>query len=236
VGPSLLLDPTATVGPSPREPGLGRKPPHPALPAVGQSRPDWQRSRSGRETYRLVPVEPSVLAAFQRRDPDAVREMYRAYGRLVYAVTHRVLGRADLAEEATQQTFIQAWQAADRLDVDRDPAPWLATIARRAAIDIHRRESRRAATPLDSVATDDPAVVTLPPDLGSLDAVWQVRRAIEALPPEEATIARMQHLDGLTHSEIAAKLGLAIGTVKSRSHRAHGRLANLLGHLREPVR
>ena len=234
--PSLLLDPAATLGPSPRGPGLARNPPLAAVPAVGQARPDRQRSRSGRGTYRLVPVEPPVLAAFQRRDPDAVREMYRAYGRLVYAVTHRVLGRADLAEEATQQTFIQAWQAADRLDADRDPAPWLATIARRAAIDIHRREARRAAAPLDDVATDHPAVVSLPPDLGALDAVWQVRRAIEALPPEEAAIARMQHVDGLTHREIASKLGLPIGTVKSRSHRAHAKLANLLGHLREPVR
>jgi RNA polymerase sigma-70 factor (ECF subfamily) len=78
-------------------------------------------------------------------------------------------------------------------------------------------------------------VVTLPPDIGTLDVVWQVRRAIEALPAEEAKIARMQHVDGLTHREIADKLDIAIGTVKSRSHRAHGKLAHLLGHLREPV-
>jgi DNA-directed RNA polymerase specialized sigma24 family protein len=50
----------------------------------------------------------------------------------VYAVAHRVLGHHDLAEEAAQQTFVRAWQAADRIDVDRDPAPWLATIAQPA--------------------------------------------------------------------------------------------------------
>jgi len=180
-------------------------------------------------------VDSSVLAAFRRRDAEAVRALYREYGRLVYSVSHRVLGRADLAEEATQQTFVRAWEAADRLDIERDPAPWLATIARRAAIDIHRREARRATTALDDVATSDPAVVTLPPDLGTLDAVWHVRRALEELPPDEATVAKLQHLDGMTHSEIAAKLGVALGTVKSRSHRAHGRLAALLGHLRDPV-
>ncbi len=83
------------------------------------------------------------------------------------------------------------------------------------------------------MATDHPTIVTSPPDLATLDAVWQVRRAIESLPPDEATIVRLQHLHGSTHTEIAAKLGIALGTVKSRSHRAHTRLAGMLDHLRE---
>jgi RNA polymerase sigma-70 factor (ECF subfamily) len=142
---------------------------------------------------------------------------------------------ASRPNDPTQQTFVQAWRSADRLDAQRDPAPWLATIARRAAVDIHRRETRCSASALDDVATDHPAVVSLPPDLGTLDAVWQVRRAIDALPPDERAVVQMQHLDGMTHREIASALGIAVGTVKSRSHRAHTRLASLLGHLREPV-
>ena len=118
---------------------------------------------------------------------------------------------------------------------ERDPAPWLATIAKRTAIDVHRREARRPTSALENVAPDDPSVVTLPPDLAKLDAAWHVRRAIGALPPEEATVVRLQHLDGLTQTEIAAQLGVPLGTVKSRSHRAHGKLAKLLGHLREPA-
>jgi RNA polymerase sigma factor (sigma-70 family) len=78
-------------------------------------------------------------------------------------------------------------------------------------------------------------VVTLPPELDTLDAAWQVRRAIDTLPPEEAAIVRLQHLDGLTQSEISDELGIALGTVKSRSHRAHRRLASLLGHLRSGI-
>ena len=62
---------------------------------------------------------PSVLDAFRRREPSAVRALYRDYGRLVYAVALRVLGRADLADDATQRTFVRAWQAAGRFDVDR---------------------------------------------------------------------------------------------------------------------
>ena len=77
--------------------------------------------------------------------------------------------------------------------------------------------------------------MTLPPDLGAAEAVWHVRRAIDALAPDEATIVRLQHLDGMTHAEISDTLGIALGTVKSRSHRAHRRLATQLGHLREPV-
>ena len=74
--------------------------------------------------------------------------------------------------------------------------------------------------------------MSLPPDLDALDAVWHVRRAIDALPRDEATIVRLQHLEGLTHNEISEQLGIALGTVKSRSHRAHRKLAALLGHLR----
>ncbi len=177
-------------------------------------------------------VDAALLDAFRRREASAVREIYREYGTLVYSVARRALGRHDLAEEATQQTFVRAWQAADRIDVDRDPAPWLATIAKRAAIDIYRREARRPASALTDVSANDPAVVSLPPDLDTLDAVWHVRHAIDALPPDEAQVVRLQHLDGMTQAEISESLGIALGTVKSRSHRAHRKLASLLGHLR----
>ena len=69
-------------------------------------------------------------------------------------------------------------------------------------------------------------------EMDTLDAVWRVRRAIDTLPVDEATIVRLQHLNGMTHNEISEKLGIAVGTVKSRSHRAHGKLVSLLGHLR----
>jgi RNA polymerase sigma factor (sigma-70 family) len=177
-------------------------------------------------------VSAALIDGFRRREESAVRTLYREYGRLVYAVAHRVLGRDDLAEEAVQLTFLRAWQAADRFDGDRDPAPWLAKIARNCSIDVYRREQRRAASPLDDVEAEHPSVVALPPDLDTVDAVWHVRRAIEALSPAEAEVVRLQHLAGLTHGEISERLGIALGTVKSRSHRAHRRLAVTLGHLR----
>jgi RNA polymerase sigma factor (sigma-70 family) len=165
----------------------------------------------------LTTPSPSVIAAFGRGDPDGVRAFYHDYRGLVFGVSMRVLGRTDLAEDATQQTFVRAWQAADRLDLERDPAPWLAQIAKRVAIDLARSEARRTTRELGTrrAAPDDRA----------LDLQWRVRRAIDELPRVQGDVLRLQHLDGLTHDEIADRLGIAVGTVKSRSHRAHRTLA-----------
>jgi len=187
----------------------------------------------------------SIAEQFRASNPDAVREVYREYGRLVYAVSFKVLGNRALAEEATQQAFLQAWRAASSFDAGKELGPWLATIARRAAIDVHRRESRRSTQPLEDVAPDHPDVVALPPSAEQAYDVWEVRRAalgsvvwvvwgaIDGLPEEERQVVRLQHVDGLTHAEIAAKLDVPVGTVKSRSFRAHRRLAGQLGYLRE---
>ena len=78
-------------------------------------------------------LDAALIEAFRRREDAGVRSVYREYGRLVYAIALRALGNKELAEDATQQTFVQAWQAADRFESDRELAPWLATIARRTA-------------------------------------------------------------------------------------------------------
>lgn len=174
-----------------------------------------------------------LASGFQRGDPDAVRAVFREYGRLVFAVAHRTLGERSLADEATQQTFVQAWRAAQSFDPTRELGPWLATIARRVAIDIHRRESRRRHEDVDSVPAGDPAVVSLPPGIEKTFDAWQVRQAVDRLPDDEREVVRLQHFGGLSHQEIAERLGMPLGTVKSRSHRAHRRLAASLGHLRE---
>lgn len=170
---------------------------------------------------------------FREGDPDAVRAVYREYGRLVFAVAFRILRDRGLAEEATQQTFLKAWRAAGSFDADRELGPWLTSIARRAAIDVSRREAVRAADPIDSVAPGDPALATSPESAETIYDVWAVREAVAGLPADEREIVRLQHFGSLTHGEISEKLDMPIGTVKSRSFRAHKRLAAALGHLRE---
>ena len=178
-------------------------------------------------------VDPEVLAGFAAGDPDAVRAVYGEYGRLVYAVAYKTLGDRDLAEEATQQAFVQAWRASGSYDPAREMGSWLATIARRTAIDIHRREARRSHGSLDDANPADPALVTLPPSVDRVYDVWEVRRALDALDPDDAELVRLQHFDGLTQAQIAERLGVPLGTVKSRSFRVHRRLAGMLGHLRD---
>lgn len=177
-------------------------------------------------------LDAGVLAAFRTGDERAVTTVYRAYAGLVQAIGMRVLGQRGLAEEATQQTFLQAWRSAASFEEGRELGPWLATIARRVAIDIYRREKRRPVTALDDARPDDSALVTLPPDEAQAWEVGQVRLAVDSLAPNEREIIRLQHLEGWTHAEIAEHLGIAVGTVKSRSFRAHRMLAGRLAHLR----
>lgn len=176
-----------------------------------------------------------LASRFQNGDPDAVRAVYSAYGRLVYSVAQTILSERGLCEEATQQTFLKAWRAAGSIDPGRDLGPWLATIARRVSIDIYRREAHRASRPLDDVPADDPALVSPPVTIEETYELWEVRRAVSLLPDDERAVVRAQHFEGLTHTQIAHRMGIPVGTVKSRSFRAYRRLASELGHLRPTV-
>jgi RNA polymerase sigma factor (sigma-70 family) len=177
---------------------------------------------------RRPAVDARVRARFCEGDPDAVRAVYNTYRRLVYAVAFRLLADRSLSEEATQQTFLKAWRASSGIDPSRELGPWLATIARRAAIDLHRRESKRSAAPLDALTPEDPALVSMPATVETANDISEVRRAVSALPIEEQLVVGLQHFEGLTHAQIAERLGVAVGTVKSRSFRAHRRLAAAL--------
>ncbi len=183
----------------------------------------------------VTPIaETDAAARFAAGDPEGVRMVYEQYGRLVFAIAYKLLEDRSLAEEATQQTFVAAWRASAAFDPARELGPWLATIARRCAIDIHRREARRSAD-VDLAAVDPsaPELVTMPASIESAYEVWEVRRVLDELSPEDRELVRLSHFGGLSHPEIAERLGIPLGTVKSRSFRAHRRLAGLLGHLRE---
>ena len=153
---------------------------------------------------------------------------------MVYAVAFKQLGNRELAEEAVQEAFVRAWRAAESFDCDKEIGPRLATISRRVAIDIHRRERRHQHLHLDN-ATNESALVLLPMGIEQAYAIWETRQAIDELGEDERRIVELQHRYGFTHQEISKRLGVPIGTVKSRSHRAHRHLAIRLGHLGEPA-
>jgi len=179
-----------------------------------------------------VALDDAELASwFASGDADSVRVVYQTYGRLVFAIAYRVLGDTGLAEDATQQTFVQAWRAAGTYDPTRALGAWLTTIAKRVAIDVYRRERRHRN--LDDLDTSNSgSLITLPPSVDQIHDVAEVRRALDKLPAADRDLIRMQHFDELSHAEIAQELEIPLGTVKSRVFRAHRRLADLLSHLR----
>jgi RNA polymerase sigma factor (sigma-70 family) len=179
-----------------------------------------------------VQRDTELALALRDGDDDAVRTLYERFGGLVYTVAHHVVRDPQRAEDVTQHVFLQAWRNAEHFEPGRDFAPWLATIARRAGIDALRREQRRPSGALELADPSDSALVSLPPSAEQVEMVWSVRAAIDSLEADEREIVRLQHLVGHTYAEIAEQLGIAVGTVKSRSHRAHRRLAARLAHLR----
>ena len=171
-----------------------------------------------------------LMKRFAGGDPTAVRELYGSYGKAVFTVAFSSLHDHGLAEEAVQQTFLQAWRAAKSFEGGRDPGPWLYAIARRVAVDLYRRERRHQGRQPLSADTD---VAALPRSFEQTWEAWQIRLALDKIPADQREIIAATHFLGLTHEETARKLRLPVGTVKSRSHRAHRRLAALLSHLEE---
>jgi RNA polymerase sigma-70 factor (ECF subfamily) len=180
---------------------------------------------------RAPDVPPGVIEAFRSGDVTALGLVYDRWSKPVWSVAFSVLGDPGLAEDATQETFLRAWRAASSYDPSRPLGPWLFTIARRTAIDVHRREARP--TQGGHAGEQDAASGAPGVEHGIERAwdAWQVRSALEELPPEERDIVRMSHFEEMTHREIAEALDVPVGTVKSRSHRAHRRLAGRLAHL-----
>jgi RNA polymerase sigma-70 factor, ECF subfamily len=166
---------------------------------------------------------------FASGDDGALREVYDLYAAPMFATALHLLGDREQAADAVQQAFLQAWRSAGRFDPTRELKPWLYAIVRRAAIDTYRRTRR---LPVPGLDESTPA----PDDLPGLEeawAAWEVREAVETLPDVERDVMRLTYFDGLTYPEIADKLGVAVGTVKSRAFRAHRRLEALLRHVVE---
>lgn len=168
-----------------------------------------------------------LVDRFRAGEPDAVREVYRLHGGAVHTVARAHVRDPELVADIVQQTFVKAWRAANGFDGGRDLAPWLYAIARNTAIDMLRSERR-------PTRGDHAPEVDVGVDGESFEHTWErfeIRRALDALPAAEREVVRRSHLLGWTHEQIAEQLGVPVGTVKSRSNRAHRRLAAALSHL-----
>lgn len=168
-----------------------------------------------------------VIAGFCAGDTHALGAVYDHYSGAVWAVTMSVLRDRQLAEDAAQEAFMRAWRGASSFDPTRSLSPWLMTIARRTALDIHRREFR----PTRGDHAPEQEVPINLPGIERAWETWEIKLALDQLPEEERQVVGLAHFNGMSHPQIAERLGVPVGTVKSRSFRAHKRLAVLLAHL-----
>ncbi|MEZ5816998.1 MAG: sigma-70 family RNA polymerase sigma factor [Hyphomicrobiaceae bacterium] len=166
-------------------------------------------------------------------DAEAFRELYELYGQRIRRFMVRRGADAALADELMQETFLSVWKKARHYDSSRgDEAGWIYAIARNLHIDRMRRQKSFQAMTL---AIDPPEIVTGPDEL--LDNVAQsqtserVNAAIAELPRDQAEVIRLAFVEGLAHPEIADRLNLPLGTVKSRMRLAYAKLRSSLEDL-----
>ena len=180
-----------------------------------------------REYDELVEADAVAVARVADGDHDALRLLYDRYGRIVYGMTYRLTKDPQLAEEATQDTFLTLWRRADRYDPERAKlTTWLFVIARNRAIELVRAR-KRAPEPHEDVEPAGEETDTA--DLIALaDDAERVARAMAELPESQLEVIRMAYFDGLSHAEIAERIAQPLGTVKSRIRLGLSRLRALL--------
>jgi RNA polymerase sigma-70 factor, ECF subfamily len=146
-------------------------------------------------------------------DEQAMAQLYDRYSSIVYSVALRVLGDTGSAEDVVQDVFMQLWRNPAAFDSSRGSLPaWLAVIARNRAIDAIRKRH-----PEDDIAE---TIVSIEPDLvGEAErarAIDKVRGTLGTMPAPQRDALELAFFEGLTHSEIAAKTGEPLGTIKTR--------------------
>ena len=174
--------------------------------------------------------ERRTVARLQAGDDAALREAYDAYGGFVLALARRVTASNTLAEDITQEVFIQLWTNVQRVDLSIGSLrSYLGVLTHRRAVDLVRAEqSRKTHEERDSHVQAPPG----PSDLGEHAAdVAQaeiVRAALELLPAEQRQIVIMTYLYGQSYRDVARELGIPEGTAKSRGRLALQKLAGAL--------
>lgn len=180
--------------------------------------PPLQRTSEGKtelpaadlqEVYR----DSRLVSAIRSGNEQAMGQLYDLYSSLVYSVALRVLGDTGAAEDILQEVFMQLWRRPEAFDSCRGSLPaWLSVIARNRAIDSLRRR-RPEADWSDVIISIDPQ---FPADADRRRAIEKVRDALNCMPAAQRSALEMAFFEGLTHSEIAAKIGDPLGTVKTR--------------------
>lgn len=159
-----------------------------------------------------------LLQRIERRDQTALTLLYERYGTQVFSLAYRILQNSHLAEEVAQDTFLKVWERSARWDPAKGRFPsWLLTITRHTAIDRLRFERRQVisnSTSLEFIA--DPETERGIPHDPLLQDGRLLRDLLTQLPDEQAQVIQLAFFQGLTHRDLADRLNLPLGTVKTR--------------------
>ena len=170
--------------------------------------------------------EADLLESVRRGNDWAMAELYDRFSAVVYSAALRVLGDGSAAEDVLQDVFVQLWRNPQMFDANRGSmAAWLAVIARHRAID-QRRKRRPEENCEEVFLAVDPGLDRLAERAESLE---QVRCVLAGLPSEQQCALEMAFFQGLTHTEIAAKTGEPLGTIKTRIRTALIAIRKALG-------
>lgn len=180
-----------------------------------------------------------LMARLAAGDRDALAPLMERHYRRLYRIALSYLRQPEDALDTVQETFVKAFQNADRWDGSVEAGPWLSRVVVNQSIDRWRRNRRRQATftPLvegdhaPSLADDAPA-----PDrhVHGLEVRDRLARALESLPERQRAVVVLRHYQEMSLDEIAETLGMRLGTVKSSLHRALGRMRQGLQGELEP--
>lgn len=184
---------------------------------------------------RLTPERLSPEQLVERiaeRDPEAMADLYRRYSEALLTLARRLLGRPEDAEEVLQETFLAVWRRAR--DYDRAKASvstWLMVICRSRAVD-RLRTAHAARQALAALAREPSPPVPAPDRADRLlhdQRRRRLRRTLTELPPEQYQALALAFDHGLTHRQISERLGLPLGTVKTRTYLGIAKLRRALG-------
>ena len=170
-----------------------------------------------------------LLALTARGDREAFARLYDMYSAVAYSLAVRIVRDRDLAADVVQDAFVTVWNQAAKFEASRgQPSSWILTLTHHKAVNMVRREQRRRAEPLEAGAE---LVDTAPPvDEKAWQGVAreQVRQAMQKLPDPHREVLELAYFAGFSQSELAERLSLPIGTVKSRTFAAMTSLRRLL--------
>ena len=178
------------------------------------------------------PEDRALIERLKRRDPQALAELYDLYGRMAYSLVLRVVRDKAIAEDLVQETFLRVWNRVHSIDAEKGAiGPWLLAVARNRAIDYLRSSEGRERNVAVEWDETDHAPLYREMEAGILlsDQVRRVKVAMDKLAPNYRTVMELAYFEGLSQSEMSARMGQPLGTIKTWVRTALQSLRDELG-------